>query len=176
MDECSNPLVGGDEEGDTTSKGKKRKQHIKSEAPEVPEKKIKDSSYCKEGATSISTILQEPTSQVHKAVTVPVLEDIQPKSILPKPICTPKPVKITIINQLSTLVFVAPSVASINPSLKLQSITKQKQNLCALCWLKQIKRGGKTDEFNNYYRSLTPDQCGVAEDMWIKNVNEGHVY
>jgi hypothetical protein len=44
MDEFGNTLVGGDDEGDTISKGKKRKQCI--EALEVFEKKIKGSSYC----------------------------------------------------------------------------------------------------------------------------------
>ncbi|KAG1853514.1 hypothetical protein F4604DRAFT_1686317 [Suillus subluteus] len=134
MDECGNLLVGGDEEGDTASKGKKRKQHIKSEVPEVPEKKIKvdcgaleitvlpptpppssisslpecptpslTPSYppqVEEDATTTSAILQESTPQVHEAASVPVLEDIQPKSILPEPICAPKPVKITIVNPL----------------------------------------------------------------------------
>ncbi|KAG1823590.1 uncharacterized protein BJ212DRAFT_1296181 [Suillus subaureus] len=229
MDECGNPLVGGDEEGDTTSKGKKRKRHIKSEAPEVPEKKIKVNcgaleitilpptpppssisslpecpmpsltpSYppqAEEGATTTSAIPQESTPQVHEAVAVPVLEDIQPKSILPEPICAPKPVKITIINPLSTLAFVASSVTSINPSLELQSTSEPapKDVLGSVLQVapnstsktKTIKRGGKTDEFNNYYGSLTPDQHGkyneeakilVAKNMWTKNVNEGHVY
>jgi hypothetical protein len=48
MDKFSNLQVGHDNEGDATSKGKKRKQGMKfeSEVPKVAEKKIKGLSYC----------------------------------------------------------------------------------------------------------------------------------
>ncbi|KAG2126432.1 hypothetical protein BD769DRAFT_1668444 [Suillus cothurnatus] len=63
--------------------------------------------------------------------------------------------------------------------------TKNRWNLCALCWLKQTKRSGTMDEFDASCGTLTSDQLGkcneeaknlVSNDAWNKNVNEGQIY
>ncbi|KAG2090278.1 hypothetical protein BD769DRAFT_1395851 [Suillus cothurnatus] len=120
MDEFGNTLVGGDDEGDTISKGKKRKQCI--EALEVFEKKIKV------GCVALVTL---SGACIDPSLGLQFTSEPTPKDV-------PESV----------------------PQLEAAP-----RDLFDLHWHKQIKRGGKTDEFNNYYRSLTPDQCGKYDEV-----------
>ncbi|KAG1770583.1 hypothetical protein EV702DRAFT_1049309 [Suillus placidus] len=130
MDKFGNPPVGRDNEGDM--KGKKRKQcmEFESEVPEVVVKKIKvdcgtqesttpPPAYPSPSLTPLSPPQAESCMSAHGAVATPVLEEVAPEGILPEPLSAPKPVKIMIINPLSTLALAASGVASIDPSLEL---------------------------------------------------------
>ncbi|KAG2057378.1 hypothetical protein BDR06DRAFT_1036132 [Suillus hirtellus] len=59
------------------------------------------------------------------------------------------------------------------------------RNLCAHCWLKQIKTNGTTDEFCVYYGSLNEEQRKeydneantlATENKWNKTINTGKMY
>ncbi|KAG2082731.1 uncharacterized protein F5147DRAFT_660407 [Suillus discolor] len=65
------------------------------------------------------------------------------------------------------------------------SPTRNRCNLCALRWLKQLKTNGTMEEFCTYYTNLTPEQHKkyndeaaklVADNTWTKGVCEGLVY
>ncbi|KAG1762518.1 hypothetical protein EDD22DRAFT_846982 [Suillus occidentalis] len=151
MDDCGNPLSGGDtgDDGDNTSKGKKRKQRVKSEASEVLEKKIKVDHDVRESivlpltpppsstsspplllvqpCSSTDASLSTPTSQQSTlqiqgpiAVTAQEPSDDIP-NILSEPLSAPKPIKIMIVNPLSTLALAASNVV-IPPTTALSSI------------------------------------------------------
>ncbi|KAG1736158.1 uncharacterized protein EDB91DRAFT_1250167 [Suillus paluster] len=83
MDECGNPLSGGDagDDGDNTSKGKKRKQRIKSEASEVLEKKIKVDHDARLGESTVLPLTPPPSS-----TSSPPLLLVQPFSLTDAPL------------------------------------------------------------------------------------------
>ncbi|OAX36499.1 hypothetical protein K503DRAFT_772464 [Rhizopogon vinicolor AM-OR11-026] len=47
------------------------------------------------------------------------------------------------------------------PTQMCPSATKNGRNLCAFCWLREIKTNVTTEEFDLYYSSLTPIQRTV---------------
>ncbi|KAG1723999.1 hypothetical protein EDB19DRAFT_1915764 [Suillus lakei] len=51
---------------------------------------------------------------------------------------------------------------------------KNRHNLCALCWLKQINTTGLTDEFCIYYNSLSQGQQKEYDDEASKLIAEGN--
>ncbi|KAG1780069.1 hypothetical protein EV702DRAFT_1194835 [Suillus placidus] len=144
MDDYGNPLSGGDtgDDGDNTSKGKKRKQRMKSEAFEVLEKKIKVDHDARESivlpltpppssTSSPPLLLVQPfsptaaplsTLQTQGPIAVTDQEPLDNiPNILPEPLSTPKPIKIMIVNPLSTLALAASDVV-IPPTTALSSI------------------------------------------------------
>ncbi|KAG0694272.1 hypothetical protein DFH29DRAFT_880830 [Suillus ampliporus] len=127
-------------------------------------------------------------------------ENIPPES---QPIPAPKPVRITIVNPLSTLALspaleceVQKATVNSNPAEPMSkpkkakgkmrpSQTRNGRNLCAHRWLKQIKTNGTTDEFGVYYMSLAENQRTaydkevtdlVAADKWDKTIGQGRMY
>ncbi|KAG1884128.1 hypothetical protein F4604DRAFT_1919971 [Suillus subluteus] len=159
MDEYGNPLSGGDtgDDGDKTSKGKKRKQCIKSEASEVLEKKIKVDHDARE-----STVL--PPTPPPSSTSSPPLLPVPPFSPTDAP-----------------LVYSTPSLTSSSPPQLLPQVevlvtpAEIPRNKEHVSWDIDIRSAwGKSSNPSLKYNEEAKNL--VSNDAWNKNVNEGQIY